>query len=88
MSEFTDPLGWLVQATPEQRHGFELGLIYADMLQGSYGPWIITDGPRHLIHQMARAMRCTAHIVYDTINTPVPMIAVTMTPIKPKLSIV
>lgn len=88
MDGFNDPLAWLEKATLEQRHGFELGLMYADMLSGSLGPWIVSDMPRHLIYQMAEAQGKMATIVYDSINTPEPKIAVTMKPAKPTLRVI
>jgi len=84
-----DPLDFLNLITSnEQRSGFELGLMYADMLVDGLGPWIVQATCAPVVGPMAARLGLVATVEpYTELDSPVPMVVVTCTP-KPRLRLV
>jgi hypothetical protein len=73
-----DPFGQLEDMTLEMRIGFELGMVWADMMAGGRGPWIVRDGYREVYEKSVKKFgyRPVFEDYDDQENCPVPLVVI------------
>lgn len=73
-----DPFEMLEGVPPDLRTGFEMGLVYGDLVVGGTGPWIVRDAQRELYEKMLRVFNRKAvfEAYDDQDNCPWPMMVV------------
>lgn len=78
-TDMHDPFAMLDDVPADLRHGFEIGLIYGDLLAGGKGPWIVRDGHRDIYEKVMKnfGLKIVFEPYDDQENTPWPMMVIT-----------
>lgn len=74
----TDPFEILDDVPSDLRHGFEIGLVYSDLVVGGVGPWIVRDGHRDVYEKAVRSfgLKPVFEPYDDQENAPWPMLVI------------
>lgn len=73
-----DPFGQLEDMSLEMRIGFELGMVWCDMLGGGQGPWIVRDGYRDVYEKAVKhfGYRPEFAVYDDQDNCGIPLVII------------